>query len=354
MNSGDEEFRIFDNVTANASQSFMNATNNARMRMRRGPTPSGFKEDVMTAALLAVTAYLCIVTCWYQANYVQKRLAKTNRLCVAVMFTLLFREIAFELELRLGNSSTLACNICQALVTSLGAFNRIVPFIVLWFRQRGIYRGPTHSRKVKRLTKYIGIASLVFVGLVVSINALLLIILGKLSSTRFGCIPLNVQVYLEINNALSPVYFGSSVVIQLTMLGLVLYPIVNHHAARSHGPKGRLKRTVVRLALCTSVCVLSDVIFLVLRYVRTPGNTVMTRALFSCFDDVIKIVAVLCSFANFPARLFPMFFRKTSAEARQTSRRTSVVNTVTTRRNSVDLKTRCSTKSVTSNPSVNY
>ncbi|CAK8673289.1 unnamed protein product [Clavelina lepadiformis] len=145
-------------------------------------------------------------------------------------------------------------------------------------------------------------------------------------STSKSCVP-GGKTYLGVFMTLANVGFGLSTFFQLVLLMLVLYPIVDHVSRTNLKHSSRIKNTIFRLAACTAICITSDLLFLITRHVRLPEDTGIFTGLCSCYDVTINVCTVVCSFADWRKRFFPMITSKEDAISLSSSSKTSTNTT---------------------------
>ncbi|CAK8673284.1 unnamed protein product [Clavelina lepadiformis] len=314
------EFQPLPEVASNSSE-WTNSTKNKR------PAAQDIliTEESMAGVLLVLTSYLVLVTVWYQVKFGQRKLMLLNTLCTLAVFTLLIRISAFEFALRVG-TSTRMCTIFQIWNFSIYVFNLFLPYLILWIRQRGFYNAQGQERLNTLKVKVISWITLI--GIVASpvVQNAFRIVHGKMVSTPMGCRPSSGRYDRLVFNILANVGFGLSTFFQLVLLMLVLYPIIDHVSRTNLRHSSRMKNTIFRLAACTAICITSDLLFLITRHVRPAGASRFFTGLCSCFDTTINVCMVVCSFADWRKRFFPMTTSRKDAISLSSSPKNTVIN----------------------------
>ncbi|CAK8673283.1 unnamed protein product [Clavelina lepadiformis] len=311
------EFQTLPEVTSNLSE-WINSTKHLRPVATRIP----ITEESMAGVLLIITSYLVLVTVWYQVKVGQKKLVLSDTLCTLTVFTLLIRISAFEFALRVRGSTNM-CKIFGNWNFSGYAFNLFLPYLILWIRQRGFYNAQGQERLNTLKVKIISWITLI--GIVASpvVQNAFRIVHGKMVSTPMGCRPSTDRYGRLVFNILANVGVGLSTFFQLVLLMLVLYPIIDHVSRTNLRHSSRMKKTIFRMAACTAICITSDLLFLITVHVKPAGASRFFTGLCSCYNMTINACMVVCSFADWRRRFFPMITPKRDAILSSPSPRTS-------------------------------
>ena len=262
-------------------------------------------EEILLGLVILLNFYLTIMTIGYAVKHGKTTLKRTNILCCILTVLLLLRSAALELRVRTGAISDFYCNLSIGLLNIFYGTNKSLPYVILWIRQRTMYASLLQKKKNKLMIKFTSRCTLVGIVIFhVILTTVLLVYLDK-RSTPFGCTFRNPEEFQAIFNILSPAMFAASTLFQIILLGLVLYPLALHMVSKniSHG---KLKKTIIRVAVSTSVCILSDVVFLILKYVQPPNTASYFVLLSSCYNHTISLIAVLFSFADPALRFFSL------------------------------------------------
>ena len=272
--------------------------------------PSKLTESILGGIVFAITAYLSVAVLCYHSRFGKKNLRKTNFLCTFAVLALLVRITAVHILLYGGHISDQLCNTALVFSYVCFCFNRFLPYVILWLRQRAIYKKSNHGSLNSLKVRIIG--GITLAGIIVFQPALtvLQLLYTRFVASPFGCILADKEIFFGFLQKASPIFFGASALFQLLLLGLVLYPLFRHNNMKGF-VQDSIRETIIRLGICTSVCIVSDLAFLLAKLLKPPGISSLLTALFSCCDNTINIMATLASFADFRLRFFPITFCKT-------------------------------------------
>jgi len=293
-----------ENVT-DISISYGRATSNTSLILQ-----IPISEEIFIALVILINLYLSCVSIWYTVKHGRSTLKITNKLCCVLSVLLLLRSCTLEVRVRTGTLSDSFCNVTVTILNILYGFNKSIPYVILWIRQRYLYTNVIQKRRSERTTRFLSWCSLIGIILFELILTSVLVAYLDMKSTPMGCVFLNPKKFLAVFNILSPVIFAASTLLQLVLLGLVLYPLILHVCSKKIC-QTRMKKTIARLGICTSVCIFSDLLNLVIKYAVPPKNSSILLLICSCYNNAICLVAVLFTFADTSLRIFP--FIKTRA-----------------------------------------
>ena len=261
-------------------------------------------EEVFLGLVIYINVYLFAVAIWYAKKHGKATLKKTNIICCVLALLLLVRSLTLEVRIRTATVSTFFCNFSVTTLNFIYGFNRTLPYILLWMRQRTIYIKLNKGKTSKLVVQILSWSTLIGIILFEIILTAVLVSTLRMKSTSCGCVFENPKKFLRIFNIISPTIFGASTVLQLLLLALVLYPLVSHIRTKIFY-QGRFKKTVIRLGVCTFLCIISDLLFLVTKYVKPPGASSIFTLLCSCYNNDINLMAVLFTFGDSSRRYFP-------------------------------------------------
>ena len=284
-----------------------------------------FTEKVFGVVVAVITVYLTAVTVYYQIRFGKGQLIIVNSICTLAVCALLLRIVAVHVLLYGGHISDDLCN--AAMCTSYICFglNRFLPYVVLWLRQRNLYKASSQLDRNLKARPIKIISGITLAGIVLSQPALttLQIIFTRFRSSPFGCVLQNKDSFFGFLKKVSPTIFGVAAAFQLVLLGLVLYPLILQIRKKKFN-QAKMKKTIVRLAVCTTVCILSDLTFLLAKHLKPPGDSSILTALFSCCDNTINVMAVLASFGDYGLRFVPIHCCKSTPFQQIRSGRTTI------------------------------
>lgn len=278
-------------------------------------------ENVLVIFLICVSAYLAAATLFYNhVHSVAKLRISDSIICLAIV--ILFIECCwFEAEIMLTHSSKAFCKAYTIINVTLATTIRTLIYVVLWLRQEGIYNGPLAFNNIKaKVISKITLAGILLFGI---FQIIVLVLIPQRSETG-NCVSLSLPIAL---NVMLPLVFGFSSGFQLILLGLTLYPVVKQMKVRMvSGRKKQLKSVAQRLCICTAICTLVDMLFIVIVQIKPDGGPISYIPICYAFNTVINSIATLCSFVNYRLRLWP-YSGKQQDETPLSSRKNSFSST---------------------------
>ena len=284
--------------------SFMNETTSRKIMKRNQLT-----ESILGGIVLGISVYLTSATLCYHFRLGKQNMQKANFLCSFAVVSLLVRIVAIHVLLYGGHIDDRLCNAALVFSYVCFGFNRFLPYVVLWLRQRTIYKNSNQGSSNTKKIKIISYVTLV--GIVVFQPALttLQIIFTRFVSSPLGCVLADKSVFFNFLQKASPIFFGASALFQLLLLSLVLYPLCQHCKSNNFKSE-KVRNTIIRLAICTSICIVSDLAFLLAKHLQPRSVSSLLTALFSCCDNTINFMSMLASFTDFRSRFFPVLLCK--------------------------------------------
>uniref|UniRef100_H2XS12 G-protein coupled receptors family 1 profile domain-containing protein n=1 Tax=Ciona intestinalis TaxID=7719 RepID=H2XS12_CIOIN len=254
-------------------------------------------EDMMVVALIVLSLYLTVASFAYQWKQPSLSALKgTNRLCSACAVMLLVQSLFFEVEMRVSSPTLQLCYAYYVIVLILATINKSLTYCVLWVRQRSFYKNPKSQCMV-----YFGNAVLTGI-IVLPILQVGVLMLNIVDTSPVGCIT---RKGPEFSTVLVPFVFMLFVVVQLILLGLVLRPIVRHIMRNKIGQTSNLTTVAVRLSVCTTLCVFTDLAFLTVAIIQPKNVGFSFGPIVFHFNSTVNVAAMLCSFADYSERLMP-------------------------------------------------
>lgn len=301
--------------TENAVLVSQTTTANMTETTKYDPAPNRIVDLVIVLFLISVSFYLVIITIVYYLKYAERNLRWTNFLCCISAMEILFESSWFLLEVRLVVSTNEFCAVYSTVNVCLATSNRTAIYIVFWFRQRSFYRGfLKHSSKKKRL-------NLMSNSLLVAIVVFGLIQIFTLSFIPIYASPHGCQIgkssdFLQI---FAPAVFFIIALFQVLLLIPVLYPVAKHISATRKGdPNGKLEAVIIRLCICTSICLVTDVVFLAVSVNQPAGVSFSFIPICYAVNTVVNVVSMLVSFADYKLRLLSLWHLLKSSSRRIT------------------------------------
>ena len=290
-----------ENVTVSSTVFYTEITTSLA---RDSVSPVLMSEEISIALVIFINFYLSVVSIWYFYKHGRPTLKVTNTLCCTLTVLLLLRSCTLEVRARTGTLPGSFCNVTVTILNILYGLNKSFPYVILWIRQRFLYKNVIQKRTAGIISQVLSWSSLIGIVVFEMVLTSILVAYLDMKPTPTGCVFVNPKKFLSVFDVLSPVIFAASTLLQLTLLGLVLYPLILHILSKKFCHT-RMKRTIVRLGLCTSVCILSDLLNLVIKYVVPPKTSSILILICSCYNNTICLVAVLFTFADPLQRFFP-------------------------------------------------
>lgn len=267
-------------------------------------------EEIMVAVLIILSAYLSCASVWYQLKHGQVVLLWTNRLCTISALTLFFQSCWFEIDVHGRNLSKVLCQAYNVITLILLVFNKSIVYLVLWIRQHTFFSNPRTVHNTPKTVFVISGVTLVAIIVLPSLQVVFQLLL-EFDTTPVGCIALVSEAFVSLGFA-NPVVYMLFTIFQLVLLGLVLYPIVSHLRHNKMDTTSKIQDTVKRLVICTSICVISDIGFLVYVFIRPRWPSASFMPIVFGFNAVINVVALYASFTDHVERFVPFNLQSTT------------------------------------------
>nr|XP_039248702.1 uncharacterized protein LOC120326466 [Styela clava] len=282
------------------------------------PTASYFEWVfcyVMTAIFLAFTLYLLIAlgVYWIKEKNKQKGKAtnnETERKSGGTKFIdrmLVLCIISSILRLILDFWIEISCSVSMSMNIGLAALCLALVYLILWRRQRLLYR---HKVMLVLASPLINVLSWLTLGLMIIaiiLNFVFFIFLGidYNETSSYTC------EFGESNDwaiVKWSVLATSTVTFQSILVGLFVYPLCNHEKkmqeSNLHRTSASLKPLFRRILITALVCMLSDIVMAtVASLVERPTGEIYS--LVYTIDINVNIVSIICSFSDWKQRLMP-------------------------------------------------
>lgn len=305
------------------------------------------RDEILTSFLTALALYLVVSLFTFEIiqgrNKAKegKKIKNLSRrvedflsqgaLCLAAAIFALVRCIFEQIELRFGTTSDLACKIYQHQLVEIFHTSLTCLYLLLWSRQLKMYKHKALRHLGSPLLRFISMV--VIIGYIASgaATAITYLINFTLISSRIGCVYDLTKIDPQNSTLPGLLLFVSALVFQFALLGLLIYPLVKHYKIRvccggsdgSRQNSGNVRRTVIRLSVCASVCVLSDMVSCVLLMTLHNGVTPISFwANVYTINLLVNILTVTLSFVDWKRRLFPWrsySYKEVATNANQTS-----------------------------------
>ncbi|CAK8674459.1 unnamed protein product [Clavelina lepadiformis] len=244
-------------------------------------------------------------------------------MCILAAGFSFLRCAALQIELSFGKGSPAVCSAYQYLYTGLNNCNILAVYLMLWARQWLLYKNVAFKHIFTTPLKIFNIS--VLVGLFVSMAAITGLVYSGLvlKDSPRGCVYVREPAMGSLQFAIIGASFFGTVFIQISLLGLILYPLKRQYGScwnhsndvindEQRQESGRIKIVAKRLSVSAAVCVISDLTIGL--GVATVDALLHDRIIVTwlCynFNMTLSTYAIVCSFKNWRARLLPCGLRK--------------------------------------------
>ncbi|XP_078489892.1 uncharacterized protein LOC144746361 [Ciona intestinalis] len=289
------------------------------------------RDEIIAASLTCVAFYLVISLAIFELrksrieeNGKKMELKQTKckqienvfsrgTLClVAAIFTF-FRCLGEQIELRFGTTSDAACLVYQHLFVYNYQIPLLAQYLLLWTRQRKMYRHRTLRHLTSSTMKFISGSVILGIFLSSFITVVCYFYSFRLKSSPNGCVYDIVVGDTPSSGIPGLMMFGSAFVFQLLLLGLLVYPLIRHYHIRCLGSQQNtgsenVRRTIFRISICTLVCVISDCAASTsMAFLHETENPIMFWANMFSLNLIINVITVTHSFVDWKRRLLPCY-----------------------------------------------
>ena len=261
------------------------------------------QKETVTSLLILLGSYLCVSAFWYQLhpNISHRNLKWTNRLCVMASIVLLAQCIWFTVETyttTLCESSI--CVVYSIVGVSLGIVNKFVVYIVLWLRQYSFYNSSSAAQSSSKVISIISWVTMVGI-ILFSLTQAIAFNLRPWKNTSTSC---KVDPGSKTLYWISYLSYIAFLLCQVSVLILIILPICRH-LRKKNKVNSKMRDVVIRLSVCTCVCIVSDVIPLGLAMLALQHPvSLFIHFMFKC-SCVINVISLYASFSDYARRLMP-------------------------------------------------
>ena len=295
------------------------------------------RDEIFVASLTAISFYLTVALSIFEYKHSHQKESKESNwktkvenflssgtLClVAVIFTLI-RCLCEQIELRLGRVSDIACRFYQHELPEIYHLALTSLYLILWTRQLKLYRHRALRHLSSPLLRFFSYT--VLLGIIGSSLASLIsyLVTFSLIASPAGCV-YDLSFFIDGPPSSLPgiLLFVIAVVFQFSLLGLMVFPLVKQYEVHLCGETSEkakkhqnVRKTIVRLTICTTICVISDGISSsLLVFVYDGISPLSFWANIYTLNLLANIVLVVCSFADWRKRLFPCLKKEYSSVA---------------------------------------
>ena len=285
-----------------------------------------FRDEILAACSTAITIYLAITLSMYELRHKNEQKLRRfgwreleaflirGSVCLIAVFICVIRVFFEQIELRLGTVFDLACRFYQVQLIITYHISDSCIYVLLWARQVKMYR----HRALRHLrSSALKVASImVLVGMLGCFltNIVTYIVFFTLVSSPDGCVYSRSIVDGPPSFLPGVIAFFGSLVFQFSLLGLLVYPMIKQYKVCCRSAVSRVwintnvRKTMVRLFVCTTICVVSDgLTSYLLVYVYDGSTPLFFWANMYTVNLLCNIITVICSFANWKQRLFSFY-----------------------------------------------
>ena len=258
-------------------------------------------EEIFAISLMFISVYLTVISFVYFKKFSVSKLRLTDTL-ICIASTLLFLECCwFEIEIIINHQSMTFCQAYTIINVTVATAMRTIIYFILWLRQKSIYGGPLqHGNNIANIIGKITLSGILIFGV---FQIVLISIPPQYPVQGGGCVTGPISSVIKI---LIPVVFSFSSAFQFVLLGLTLYPVVKQiRQGAIESSKEQLKTVAVRLCICTAICIVVDMMFLIVIRKKPDNASISYIPLCYAFNTVVNTATTLCSFANYKQRLWP-------------------------------------------------
>ena len=286
---------------------------------------------ITSIALLIVSTYVFVALLFYHFKTDKKVKKKFSELtleskyallskytCMAIAFFSLYRNLnaiglfIFESQVNAAENSTIndrnfsesACNVLSKIGNFALSFGTGLVYLFLWIRQRVLYVHPLLKLLNNGLTRIIS-SSIIFFWLTFYAGFGLSYVVIVQYYYNQECLIVESTVDLYANLVIS--YVAVTLFMQLCLLGLFIYPILNQAFLRQNSAvewNSKLLARVKKAIVLTAVCLLSDIFSSALAYYTYIPNATSLFSMFS-INLTINHLATIGCFNKWKTILFP-------------------------------------------------
>uniref|UniRef100_H2YQW7 G-protein coupled receptors family 3 profile domain-containing protein n=1 Tax=Ciona savignyi TaxID=51511 RepID=H2YQW7_CIOSA len=230
-------------------------------------------------------------------------------LCLAASFLLLWRVAAEFVEIRHGEDSRLVCRHGREFKTLLQSVIISCIYLVLWIRQRGFYKMEALARLSNPIIRGLSF-SVVIIMAITSVSTVVLYFVSRAyTNSARGCVVEWSTIWKLLPGI---IYFVSTFLFQIILLGLMINPIYQHIRTlnttgisfnRSEPSKEII--LVKRVTTATAIAITTDIICGIVSVFVLTNTYGSSRQLVYDIDMLVSLIVVICSFSDWRTRLVP-------------------------------------------------
>ena len=235
---------------------------------------------------------------------IDKTANRLRWLCLAAAFLVLALSVSELLEIHEGQFSDMLCNRIRhtKAILQCGAVSCL--YLVLWLRQHQFYTMPAFKYLCGRTIRFFSGAVIVLMALANIVTITLYLATRVYGSSERGCYVKSSTIWPKLPGVLLVIFTTS---FQVTLVGLLIYPLYKHEAHSSLPSCGKQMRQIKRVSIAAVVAVATMMLVNILSLTvleRTHGalGQIIHQA-----DVLVTFLSILFSFNDWRARLFAFF-----------------------------------------------
>lgn len=227
-----------------------------------------------------------------------------NRLCTLCALALLLQCTWFVIEVYGKNFSSYAmCRTYANTGVTLGLINKLIIYTVLWIRQFSFQKS-SEAAKLES-NAMLGISYGTLAGIVIlCATQEVAFVMRPVKITESRC---HVEEGPPVLYHLIRISYVAFTLCQISLLVLVLLPVFRHLRKKTRD-NSRMRNMVIRLSVCTVVCVVSDLLPLVVAVSKLGDLVAGYVSFFFAFNCIVNIISLFASFSDYSQRLAPFYF----------------------------------------------
>lgn len=269
----------------------------------------------------ALSAYLLAVTVYREWRHKkQKRVPLSHRILPISMFAVTLYSIQTLCDLFLGQVGKEGCNGLHWSATIFYSGGSCLVYTILWSRQRKFYSDPLLKHSVGKVSRRISSVVIFVIYFLLVGSAFAFEFTYCLVSTIEGCVVLW-ETHWGYFSVVPIVFTFMSVCLlsQITLLGLIAYPLVSGSSALCHTlasvckpARNDIESMLRRLLYCTLFCIATTQISGLFIILDATGVIRVYWSLILQLDLFFNNFAIIFTFADWQQRLLPGVYKSRS------------------------------------------
>ncbi|CAK8671557.1 unnamed protein product [Clavelina lepadiformis] len=271
-----------------------------------------YQARYWTIVPLTLSFYLVFVLLVYEYRCGKKaRKFNSNHLVLFSAFTTVPHSLSQLLELWDGSFSCQAYRWTNAVAFAFGTAS---VYTTIWARQRKFYSDRLLATIVCKLVRVLSLVIIVSIYIAIGVLVFMLVYNYEFVKLPYGCIvKFEKDVYSSYVLPTAVSAIAVSFLFQTALLTLIIYPLsakkntVDRIFCCFVKPDQDIFKLFLRLALSTSICLLSSVIAYTMLGLWAAGTVDLYWSGFALMDHICNVAATVLSFVNWKQRFFPFF-----------------------------------------------